>query len=556
MSFSHSGTPQSLREDYAILSHYGASSVDVEDQQHTEILSDSPHGIPIRRRGSVAITTFVSERTPLLQSPPPIPRLHEPADDDICDIASAEQISTAKMFREELHILTKYALPVFGTHLFEYSFIMVSVISIGHISTLALAAATLGSMTASVTGYSIVQGFASTLDTLLPPAWTSDKPYMVGLWTQRMVLYAGIMLIPIVAIWLRAEPILLALNQEPEVARLAGIYLRWASLGLPAYTFNCISRRYFQSQGLFDIPTRITLVVAPINVFLNWLFVYPLGLSFPGAPLATALSFNLVSAASIFYGYHYSRPTAWSPITRKSFNPVTGEIWKGWGLLTRLGLAGVGQTASEWWCWELVGRELGPVTLAAQSVLLLSASTMYQAPFALSIATSVRIGNLLGEGNARRAGVAAGTSIVMAVVVGCVFSAILLVFRHQWSYIFNSDPEVVSLVASILPLVALFQVFDGTGAIIGGVFRARGKQFAGAMLNLSAYYVLGIPSGLYLAFVRGHALAGLWEGLAIALVYCSGVGLWIGVHGVNWESEVALAQGRVEGKQEGEARDE
>ena len=41
-------------------------------------------------------------------------------------------------------------------------------------------------MTANVTGYAIAQGFASTLYTLLPPAWTSDTPRMVGLWTQRM----------------------------------------------------------------------------------------------------------------------------------------------------------------------------------------------------------------------------------------------------------------------------------------------------------------------------------------------------------------------------------
>ncbi|KAH0833269.1 MATE efflux family protein [Lanmaoa asiatica] len=555
MSLSHSGTPQSLHEDYAILSHYGASSVDMEDQQHTESLPDSPRGIPIRGRGPAW--------------------LREPADDNVHHTASAEQIPTSKMFREELRILAVYSLPVFGTHLFEYSFIIASVISIGHLSTLALAAATLGSMTASVTGYSIVQGFASTLDTLLPPAWTSDRPYMVGLWSQRMgwffllqcpitcnanqtfgiVLMTGMILIPILAIWLRAEPILLALNQEPEVARLAAIYLRWASLGLPAYTFNCISRRYFQSQGLFDIPTRITLMVAPINAFLNWLFVYPLGLSFPGAPLATSLSFNLVSAASIFYGYYYAPHIAWSPITRESLNPITGEIWKEWGLLARLGIAGVGQTASEWWSWELTGRELGSVALAAQSVLLLSSSCTYQAPFALSVATSVRIGNLLGQGNARRAGIAAATSILMAVAIGCVFSTVLLVFRHKWSYLFNSDPEVVLLVASILPLVALFQVFDGTTAITGGIFRARGKQFAGAMLNLSAYYALGIPLGLYLTFVRGHALGGLWEGLTVALVYCSGVGIWTGVRGVDWEAEVAIAQGRVGGKYEEEERD-
>ena len=47
---------------------------------------------------------------------------------------------------------------------------------------------------------------------------------------------------------------------------------------------------------------------------------------------------------------------------------------------------------------------------------------------------------------------------------------------------------VVSLVASILPLVALFQVFDGLSAVTAGILRAVGKQFTGALLNLSAYY--------------------------------------------------------------------
>jgi multidrug resistance protein, MATE family len=32
------------------------------------------------------------------------------------------------------------------------------------------------------------------------------------------------------------------------------------------------------------------------------------------------------------------------------------------------------------------------------------------------------------------------------------------------------------LVASIIPLVALFQVFDGVAGVSGGILRARGRQ--------------------------------------------------------------------------------
>jgi len=61
-------------------------------------------------------------------------------------------------------------------------------------------------------------------------------------------------------------------------------------------------------------------------------------------------------------------------------------------------------------------------------------------------------------------------------LASCLCSTLFLVFRHSWAYLFNDDPEVVALTASIIPLLSLFQVFDGTSAVTGGILRARGKQ--------------------------------------------------------------------------------
>ena len=76
-----------------------------------------------------------------------------------------------------------------------------------------------------------------------------------------------------------------------------------------------------------------------------------------------------------------------------------------------------------------------------------------------------------------------------------------LVFKDHWGKLFNDDPgmvpflfshfrdahngsEVIRLVSSILPLVALFQLMDGLAAVVAGILRAQGRQATGALLNV------------------------------------------------------------------------
>lgn len=162
----------------------------------------------------------------------------------------------------------------------------------------------------------------------------------------------------------------------------------------------------------------------------------------------------------------------------------------------------------------------------------------------MGIATSVRIGNLLGERNVERAKTVVRASFLLIIVLATLFSSVLITFRRSWGYLFNDDPEVVNLVAAVLPLVALVQIFDDAGAVVAGILRARGKQVLGATLNISAYYVIGLPIGLWLTFKRDFGLFGLWWGLNIAMAYASSIGLYICLT-TDWDKEVEKVVARL-----------
>ncbi|KAJ3869834.1 mate-domain-containing protein [Lentinula novae-zelandiae] len=482
-----------------------------------------------------------------------------------------EHLPTLPLLSDQFIILLKSSLPVFGTHLLEYALLITSVLAVGHLGKVELAACTLGSMTANVTSFSIVIGMGGALDTVLPGVWGANKikladSRLFGLWCQRMGVLYLFLLVPMLCIWLNAEGILVLLRQDKEVARLAGRYLAMLAFGLPAFSFNTIAKRYFQAQGLFSVPTKIGTIVAGVNFVLTGLFVYYprplprtlapyLHLGFDGAPLATAISYNLVALGSVFLGWRIEnemRP-AWHPLSARALHPT------GLGTLLILGLGGVGQTASEWWAWELVGLAaslLGPTALAAQSVLLVSCSTTYQVPFSLGVATSVRIGQLLGLARPRLAKLAAHAAILLGFALSLIFSVVFWIWRKEWSYLFNDDEDVAEMVASILPLVALFQVFDGNAGITGGVLRARGKQGTGALLNLSAYYVLGVPLGVYLAFkdIATAGLRGLWTGLTVSLVYCAVLGTILCLM-TDWEHEVDKVRARMRAEERRDHRE-
>lgn len=177
-------------------------------------------------------------------------------------------------YKREAKVLVRYTAPLVVTFLLQYSLTVASIFTVGHLGKVELGAVSLASMTANITGYAIYQGLATSLDTLCSQAYGSGRKHLVGLQMQRLVYFLWAITVPIAIVWILADKILMAIVPEQDVARLAGLYLKVALIGAPGYASFEAGKRFVQSQGLFAASLFVLLICAPLNAFMNWLFVW------------------------------------------------------------------------------------------------------------------------------------------------------------------------------------------------------------------------------------------------------------------------------------------
>jgi multidrug resistance protein, MATE family len=177
--------------------------------------------------------------------------------------------------------------------------------------------------------------------------------------------------------------------------------------------------------------------------------------------------------------------------------------------MVRLALPGLVMVLAEFLAFEiltLAASWISSTHLAAQSVLSTVAALTFQIPFPISIAASTRIANLIGATLSDAAKTAARVCLVAAACVGLFNITLLSSLRNYIPQLFTNDPDVVEIVASILPLCAAFQLFDALAANCNGILRGLGRQEVGGYVNLFAYYVVSIslrPQKSSIAWTEG-----------------------------------------------------
>jgi MATE family multidrug resistance protein len=401
---------------------------------------------------------------------------------------------------------------------------VVEVLIAGRAGTAVLDAVSLGNAWTHGTGLAAM-GVVLGADPIISQGYGAGDFPGVARTFQRGILLSLLLGIVLAGAWLLTAPVLRLTGQDAHMARDAGLFVAVqapTAFGLLLFTVN---RQYLAGRGVVAPAFWVTVLVNIINVFVTWWLVFG-GAGLPalgvlGAGLGGAIARLLMAGLLLIFTFAFGlHQKAWVRWGREVLNP------RAIGHILRLGLPIGLQMGLEVWAFQLttlLAGRLGPVALGAHTIVLNLASMSFMFPLGISMAASVRVGNLVGAGDLRGARRSALVALASGAGVMSLFGLAFFFLRFRLPALYGADAQVSAAAASILPIAAGFQLLDGIQVVSSGILRGLGRTRPAAVANFVGYYVLALPLGWYAGVRHGQSLSGLWWGLATGLAVVASI---------------------------------
>nr|GEX22785.1 protein DETOXIFICATION 16-like [Tanacetum cinerariifolium]GFA08933.1 multi antimicrobial extrusion protein [Tanacetum cinerariifolium] len=467
---------------------------------------------------------------PLLESSLTIPKSKYRLEFDIQEIVS------------ELKHQLLLAGPFIVVSFLQYSFLLTSLMFIGHLGELALSGASMATSFASVTGFTFMMGMGGALETLCGQAYGAKQYKMLGVHLQRAMTVIMLMGIPISIIWAFTGKIFEYFGQDLDISKEAGNYARWLIPSIFPYGLLQCQIRFLQTQNNVKPLMLSTGFASLLHVILCWILVSKFGFGSSSAALSVGISYWInVVILGIYIKLSRMCERTWVGFSKEGVSDLLGFL--------SLGIPSALMVCLEYWSYEFLVLLSGilPNPKLETSMMSISLSTIslaYRIPFGFGNAVSTRVSNELGAGKHEAAKLAVWVSLSQVITEVLVTGLVLVASRQVWANLYTYEAEVVSYISLVMPVLALSNIMDGIQGVLSGVARGCGWQKICTLVNLGAYYLVGLPCAIALTFVYSLGGKGLW----IGIIFGSGVQallLIIITARTNWELEAKKAMNRV-----------
>jgi len=451
--------------------------------------------------------------------------------------------------RRETRPLLVLALPICGAQLAQAGMSVADVMMTGRLSATDLAAVSVGSslwlpLMLFMTG--TLMGLTPIVAQLLGGQRGGEIGPNVhqGLW---VALALGALAATL--LWFAVGPIFTLMDVPEAVAERSRSYLFAVAFGMPGAALFQALRAFSDGMNHTRPSLWISLLGLAVNVPSNFVLIYGgeglsdlLGSWLPGwiqalpalgalgCGIATALSLWTMCLAMVLYTRHsraYGEVSLWhapSPPRRRMIGellyvglPIGVAIFVEVTLFTLI---------------ALFIASLGEITVAAHQVALNYTSILFMLPLSLSMALTVRVGNVLGQGRPSYARRVAWHGIAVCLAVALINGLLLRFTAEPVIGLYTRDAEVASLALSLVLLAMVYQVSDSLQVNLAGALRGYKDTRIIMMITLASYWLVGMAGGHWLG-TRG--IPGLVEPLGVH-------GYWIGLIGGLTAAAVMLGE--------------
>lgn len=292
---------------------------------------------------------------------------------------------------------------------------------------------------------------------------------------------------------------------------LASSYLKWVALSLPFCILGNVGSFVIRLDGSPKYAMACTLSASLMNIFLDWLFVFPLKMGLPGAAIATSISFTLSTLVVMYYLVFKARSLHLYrlKLTFKSLVLTLRNLWyqikAGFsGMLSQVSLSFI----------VIVGnyiyiRYLGEDGVAAYGVVcyLLPVISMV----GNSIVQSVQpiLGFAYGAGDMARVRKARNIGLTVGITGGMVVSAMLIVLSRWFTLIFIPEGEAAfDMSVYGLRYFGIASFFISINLVLIGYLQSLKRSVLATVYSLLRGYVLLVPCFIVLPRVAG--VPGIW----------------------------------------------
>ncbi|KAK6152862.1 hypothetical protein DH2020_012501 [Rehmannia glutinosa] len=418
-------------------------------------------------------------------------------------------------FLRELYKVSCIAMPMVVVSLSQYLLRAVSMMMLGHLGDLALSSASIATSFSNVTGFSLLTGMASALETLCGQAYGAERYQKVGTFTYGSIIWLCLACLPVSLLWIFTGKLLILIGQDPVISAEAGKFSIWLIPSLFPYAILQSLVRYLQIQSLIFPMLVSTLASLFIHLPLSWAFIFKLKLGNAGAALSICVSYWL---NVIFLGLY----VAYSSNCKKTRASFSKDVFLTFGEFFQFAIPSAVMVCLEWWTFETVILLGGLLPNPELETSVLSICT--------------RVSNELGAGKPKAAQLVLSAVMALSIVEFVTASAVIFFCRYILGYLFSNEKSVVNYVKEMTPFLCFSIVMDSLQAVLSGIARGSGWQHIGAYVNLGAYYLVGIPLSLLLGFVLHLKGEGLWSGL-VAGATVQSLSLGIITFRTDWEKQ-------------------